>query len=101
MLRQASVQAGSIITGCLNKRLSGELKSNVASAQCSSPRIMETFQKVSYRYMDLIVLMTAKRLELAEMIDQGKLTEAQGQREFAQLMTKIGDKERQRDRGAP
>jgi hypothetical protein len=100
MLEEASVQAGSIVTECINKRLSGELRSHVASAQCSNPRIIETFQRVGYRYMDLIFLMTAKRLELAEMIDQGKLTEAQGQLEFARLMTEISDRERQRDRGA-
>jgi hypothetical protein len=39
----------------------------------------------------------AKRFELAEMTDQGKLAEAQAQFEFAHLMTAISDKERERD----
>jgi hypothetical protein len=50
--------------------------------------------------VDPIFLITARCLELAEMTDQEKLTEAHAQLQFAQLVTEISDKERQRDRAA-
>lgn len=99
MFKQAGVRANAAIMECKNKRLSGELKTYEASAECSNPRIIEAYQEAGYRYMDLVSLMTAKRLELAEEIDQGKITEAQAQLEFAQFMTGIADEERQRDSG--
>jgi hypothetical protein len=49
--------------------------------------------------MDLINLMTTKRRELAEQVDNGTLTEAQAELDSAQLMVRIIDEERQRDRG--
>lgn len=98
-LQQAAAQANTAINECKSKRLAGELKTYMASAECSNPRIIDSYQKANYRYMDLIFQMTAKRLEMAEEIDQGKLTEAQSQLEFTQFMTGIIDKERQRDKG--
>jgi hypothetical protein len=86
------------IHSCTTRRLSGELKTYMASAECSNLRIIEAYQKAGYRYMDLIFLIQAKRRELSEKIDKGNLTEAQAQLEFAQFMTGINDKERQRDR---
>lgn len=97
-LKRAGSQAEAAIIECRIKRLSGELKTYATSAECSSPRIIAAYQKAGYRYMDLISLMQAKRRELAERIDKGNLTEAQGELEFAQFMTGIKDKERQRDR---
>lgn len=99
MLKQARVRASAAIIECKNKRLSGELKTYEASGECSNPRIIEAYQNAGYRYMDLISLVTAKRLELAEEMDQGKITEAQAQLELAHFMTGITDKERQRDQG--
>jgi hypothetical protein len=65
-------------------------------SECSNPRVVG--QEAGDRYMDLVSLMTAKRLELAKAIDQGKPTETQTQLEFAPFMTAIIDRERQRDR---
>jgi hypothetical protein len=98
-VRQVSEQTAAAIAACKNKRLSGELKTHVESAECSNPFIIETYQKAGYRYMDLVFLMTAKRLEVSEKVDQGKLSEAQAQLELAQFMTGINDEERQRDSG--
>lgn len=98
-LKQAGLQAHAAITECINKRLSGELKTHIASAKCSNPRIMAAYQAAGYRYMDLIYQLTAKRLELAERLDNGTLTDAQSQLAFAQFMTDITDEERRRDRG--
>jgi hypothetical protein len=98
-LRRAGEETDAAITACRNKRLSGELKTHVESAECANPFIVEAHKKAGYRYMDLVLLMTAKRLELSEKVDQGKLSEAQAQLELAQFMTGISDEERQRDSG--
>jgi hypothetical protein len=97
-IKQAWIEAQIAIMECKNKRLSGELKTYKVSADCSNPRFIAAFQRAGYRYMDLIFLMAAKRIELSEKIDTGQMTEAQSQLAFAQLMTVIVDKERQRDR---
>lgn len=82
---------------CKNKRLSGELKTYIASAECSNPQIVAAFQKAGYRYMDLIYLFTAKRRALAEQVDRGVLTGAQEEIQTAQFMAWIADEERRRD----
>jgi len=98
-LKQAGDETKAAITECKNKRLSGELKTYAASAECSNPRIVAAFQSAGYRYMDLIYLLTAKRRELSEQVDNGTLTEAQAELEAAQLIVRIVDEDRQRDRG--
>jgi hypothetical protein len=47
--------------------------------------------------MDLIGLITAKRLEVAEKIDEKKLTEGQAQLENAEFMVHVVNIERQRN----
>ena len=96
---QAAAQSQAAMAECRNRRLSGELKSYMASAQCSNPTIIEAYQRAEYRYMDLIVSYTAKRLELAEATDQGRLTEAQEVSELSQFYSGLIERERQRDRG--
>lgn len=98
-LKQAGAEAKAAMVECKNKRLSGELSTYAASAECSNPQIIVAFQRAGYRYMDLIYLLTAKRRALAERVDNGALTEAQAELEAAQLMIRINDEERQRDRG--
>jgi hypothetical protein len=98
-LKVAGDEARTAMIECKNKRLSGELKTYVASAECSNPRIVAAYQRAGYRYMDLMYLFTANRRESLEQIDNGQLTEAQAQLELAQLMTRIVDEERRRDKG--
>jgi hypothetical protein len=98
-LKQAGEEAKTAMMECKNKRLSGELKTHMASAECSNPQIVAAFQRAGYRYMDLIHLFTAKRRAVAEQVDKGTLTEAQAELEAAQFMVRIDDEERQRDRG--
>ena len=64
---------------CRAKRLSGQLPSHAASAQCANPPMLQAFNAAHYRYMDLIQFFAAKRLELATKIDRGEITEQQGQ----------------------
>jgi hypothetical protein len=96
---KANNEAEAAIVECKRKRLSGELTTHVASAECSAPRIIEAFKKANYRYMDLVYLWTAKRRVWAEKIDIGTLTEAQAEAEFSQFLVQLHDEERQRDRG--
>jgi len=98
-LNQAGEEAKTAVIECRNMRLSGELQTYMASARCSNSQIIAAFQRASYRYMDLIFLMTAKRLELAEKVDSRQLTDAQMQLEYSKFMVRIDDEERQRDKG--
>jgi hypothetical protein len=82
---------------CRNKRLSGQLPSHVASAECANPAMLEAFNAAHYRYMDLIRFFAAKRIELATKIDRGEMTEQQGQVEADKLYASIQATERQRD----
>lgn len=86
------------ITECRNKRIDGTLKTFVASAQCSNPRIVQAFNKANYRYMDLIAAFNAKRLQISERVDRKQLTEADAQVETQKLFASIVEAEKQRDR---
>ncbi len=68
-LQAPTDEAAAAINECRAKRLSGELKAFAQSAQCSNPRIIAAFEKTNYRYLDLIVLMTAKRMQIVERLD--------------------------------
>lgn len=98
-LNEASVLADAAIAQCRSKRLIGELRSYVASAQCSNPRIIEAYKRANYRYMDLIYLLTAKRLELSEKTDRGLITEAQGTFQLSQFQSSLVERARERDAG--
>jgi hypothetical protein len=82
---------------CRAKRLSGKLPSRVASAQCANPLMISAFNQIHYRYMDLIELLAAKRLEFAAKIDRGELTEQQAQIETQRVYDSIDQIEKQRD----
>jgi hypothetical protein len=99
VMKQAALQTKAAIMDCRKRRLSGELKTYAASAGCSNPKIMDAYQQANYPYLDLISLITSKRLELAEQIDGGKLTEAEAGLNFAQFMVGVVDEERQREKG--
>lgn len=98
-LKQAGEETKTAMLDCKKKRLSGELKTYMASAECSNPRILAAYQRAGYRYMDLIYLLTAKRLALAEQVDKGTITEAQEELEAAKFMIGLVDEERRRDSG--
>jgi hypothetical protein len=75
---------------CRNKRLSGQLPSHVASVQCANPPMLQAFNAAHYRYMDLIQLFAAKRLEMATKIDRGEMTEQQAQTETEKIYASMG-----------
>jgi hypothetical protein len=94
----AALQRANAAMGeCREKRLRGELQSHVQSIQCSNPRVLQAFSSANYRYMDLVQLLTTRRLEMAKRLDQGQLTENQATAESQKLMAQIAEIERSRD----
>jgi hypothetical protein len=93
----ANAEAGAAISQCRSKRLSGELRSYLASAQCSNPRIIQAFRAANYRYPDLIDLFVKQRTEIAEELDAKRMTEAKAQVENARMFSELVEAQRQRD----
>jgi hypothetical protein len=91
---QQTAQAGA---RCRAKRLSGELTTYAASALCSNPAMIQEFNAIHYKYMDLIEYFASKRLEFAAKIDRGELSEDQAKAETARVYETIQVTERQRD----
>lgn len=87
------------INKCSLRRLRGELPTFAASAECSNRLLIAAFNAAHYKYMDLIKYLAAKRLEVAEQIDRGKLTEEQARQEAMKIMMQIIAAERERDSG--
>jgi hypothetical protein len=96
-MQAAGNEAAAAINECKSKRLSGELKSFVQSAQCSNPRIVAAFKKASYRYLDLVTLMTAKRLQIAQRLDRNEMSEADANLATQQAFSDVITTERARD----
>jgi len=67
----------------------GELKTYVQSAICSNPSVVQAFSAANYKHMALIQGFVAKRLELAEKLDRGQITEPQGEHELSDLANRI------------
>jgi hypothetical protein len=74
---------------CRNERLAGVLKTRVDSANCSNPRIRDAWMAAEYPYMDLIDQILAHSLVVAERIDRGMLTEAEGQADQAEFTSRM------------
>src|SRR5437879_4045680 len=88
------------IEECRQQRVAGELKSYTASVECSNPRVVATYQAAGYPHMDLIHLVAAYRLALAERADRGELTEAAMRAHFLELMTKVESEAQRRNQTA-
>ena len=81
---------------CRNARLRGDLKSYVASVQCSNPRIRDALQRSGYQFMDLLGIELATRLNDAEKLDRGQMTEAEADLHFSQVHAQMFDEGRRR-----
>jgi hypothetical protein len=90
-------RANAAIGDCRERRIRGELKSHVESVQCSNPRVARIFNAAKYRYMDLVELLNAKRLEMARRLDQGQITEDQAAADSLKIITQTAEIERSRD----
>jgi len=96
-MQAAGNEAAAAINECKAKRLAGELKSFVQSAQCSNPRIIAAFNKANYRYMDLVTLMVAKRMQIAERLDRNQMSEADANVAYQQAFAEVVTAENARD----
>lgn len=97
-LEQANAEWNRALMECHNRRMAGEVRTFVASVQCSNPRLLAAYQQAGYPYMDLIRSIAAKRLALAEAEDQGRISEAEFNAETAEFISKQIDRERERNR---
>lgn len=64
--------------------------------QCLNPKVMEIYERAGDPDLDLVMLINAKRLELAEQVDAGKITVGQASVTLAEMATKMTDAARQR-----
>jgi hypothetical protein len=86
-----------ILAECELKRLNGELKTYIASTECSNPVIIQAHQEAGDPAMNLIYLVTAYRLAIAERIDKHALSEAEANLMLAQLISRVNTERLQRD----
>jgi hypothetical protein len=87
----------SILAECELKRLNGELKTYVASTECSNPVIIQAHKEAGDPAMNLIYLITAYRLAMAERIDKRVLSEAEANLMLAQLISRVNTERLERD----
>jgi len=70
-------QAQAISAECHEKRLSGQLKGFADAARCSNDRMRQIWADAGFPYMDLVDLMAADRLAVAERMDKSYLPRKQ------------------------
>jgi hypothetical protein len=83
------IAVASAVRECKARRLGGELKTYMQSATCSNPGILQAFTSTNFQRMDLIQQFIAKRLEFADKLDRGQITEAQSNQELSELANLI------------
>jgi hypothetical protein len=96
-LARAVKDTETAIVECNAMRLNGVLKTYEASAICSGDRIMQAYANADYKHMDLVAQLNAKRIEIARMVDQHLLTEAQANEQIAKVLADVQAIERQHE----
>lgn len=94
---QAQQRTIDAITACRAKRLRGELKSYLDSAECANTQINQAFKDAKYRYPDLVEQMLKRRTLLSMQLDRKQITEADADNENKRFMAEIAAEERRRD----
>lgn len=74
---------------CKQNKINGVYKSNVEVATCVNEKVTMANQELGYPYMDLIQLINAYRLAVAEKLDNGEITEIQAELIMAEVTQKI------------
>ena len=77
-------------------RYSEDVSNAMARARCLNSADENLKQAILYPYPDLINLRMAKRIELAEKAEAGKITRAQMVLEWSQLLTQLASEEQRR-----
>ena len=68
--------------------------------RCLNPQVMAAYEAEGYADLDLILQINAKRLELAEKVDAGKITQGEAAVTLAKLATEMTNLALQRHHGA-
>ena len=89
-------QARQIMQDCQVKRIAGELPNRVASVQCSNGPAGQVIAASGYPHMDLVQVFFAYRLAAAQRMDEGTITEADANLQFAELYTRLRNEEQRR-----
>jgi hypothetical protein len=90
-------QAQAISAECHEKRLSGQLKWFADAARCSNDRMRQIWADAGFPYMDLVDLMAAHRLAIAERIDKGELSTAVANVQMAEFGGRVVNEAQRRD----
>jgi len=98
-LRQQEVfkQAQAISAECHEKRLSGQLKGFADAARCSNDQMRQVWVDAGFPYMDLVDLMAAHRLAVAERMDKGELSIAEANVQMAEFGVRVVNEAQRRD----
>lgn len=95
-IREAAIEANRINLDCRAQKLQGKLATWVEAVNCGNDRIRQVMQASGYPHMDLVNLLLAHRILLAERMDAGQLTEAEATVQLAELGTRITAEEQAR-----
>lgn len=95
----ADRRAQAAYSDCTAQQRSGALRSFRQAADCAKPRVLAAYQENGFPYMDLVNLDLAAHAVGAERIDTGFASEADVNRDLAELQRRIMA-ERQRRLGS-
>lgn len=82
---------------CEQQKSNGLLQTNMEVAECTNEKVLNAFIEIDYPYMDLVQLYNAYRLAVAEKVDEGEITEAEGNLMMAEIRQKIASEEYNRN----
>lgn len=95
-IREAANEANTINLDCRAQKLQGKLATWVEAVNCGNDRMRQVMQASGYPHMDLVNLLLAYRILLAERMDAGQLTDAEATVLLAELGTRITAEEQAR-----
>lgn len=87
--READARAQAAYAECDGQLRTGRLKSHRQAVECAKPRVLAAYQEGAYPFMDLVNLQLAARAAGAERIDNGFASEADVDRDLAELDRRI------------
>jgi hypothetical protein len=97
--KKAALDSNAAVQACRARRESGELKTQTESVECSNPAVLAAFSNAEYPYMDLVRALLAERLAIADEVDRGKVSDAEGKAKLAEAQVRFNDEVRQRVNG--
>jgi len=97
-MQRAAKEAGASASRCKGERSRGVIKTHVQFANCVNQGISIAYERAGYLYPDLTASLNAKRLDIAQRVDQKQITETQGKAEFKEYSMQISQEEITRNR---